>query len=102
MPDYFLVRLVNGPAFDPSRARREQELWDEHAAFMDELVDDGVVVLGGPIGDVDTEDVLLVVNVGDETEIRDRLASDPWANGIVQIDSVRPWTVWLRAAPEPR
>ena len=97
MPDYFLVRLVNGPEFDPSRARREQELWDEHAAFMDELLDEGVVVLGGPIGDVDTEDVLLVVNVADEAEIRERLAPDPWANGILQIESVRPWTVWLRA-----
>ena len=101
MPDYFLVRLVNGPGFDPSRARREQELWDEHAAFMDELLDEGVVVLGGPIGDVDTEDVLLVVNVADEAEIRARLAPDPWANGILQIESVRPWTVWLRGVPEP-
>jgi hypothetical protein len=69
---------------------------------MDELVDDGVVVLGGAIGDVDTEDVLLVVNVADEAEIRGRLAPDPWANGILQIDSVPPWTVWLRGAPVPR
>jgi uncharacterized protein len=102
MADYFLVRLVNGPAFDPSRPRREQDLWDEHAAFMDDLVEDGVVVLGGPVGQVDSEDVLLVVDVADEAEIRDRLAADPWANEILQIESVRPWSVWLRGVPEPR
>jgi hypothetical protein len=30
---------------------REQDAWDEHAAFMEALVDDGFVVLGGPIGE---------------------------------------------------
>jgi hypothetical protein len=32
--DYLLVRLVIGPAFDPSRRRREQDHWDEHEAVL--------------------------------------------------------------------
>ena len=50
MADYFLVKHVPGPAWDPARPRREQDGWDEHAAFMDGLVAEGVIVLGGPVG----------------------------------------------------
>jgi hypothetical protein len=42
----FAVRLVHGPGWDPSRQIREQDGWDEHAAFMDGLVDDGLIILG--------------------------------------------------------
>jgi len=43
---------------------------------MDALVDDGIVVLGGPVGEGDGKHVLLVVDVA-EAEIRARLAADP-------------------------
>ena len=65
---------------------------------MDALTDDGVVVLGGPVGEGDGEDVLLVVDVEDEAAIRAHLADDPLANGMLTIESVAPWSVWLRAA----
>ena len=51
MADYFLVTRVRGPAWDYARARREQPGWAEHAAFMDALVEEGFVVLGGPVGE---------------------------------------------------
>ena len=99
---YFALTLVSGPGWDASRARREQDAWDEHAAFMDRLVDDGFVVLGGPIGD--GERVLLVVEAADEHEVEARLAEDPWAPmGILRIGSIEPWTIWLdgrRANPD--
>ena len=47
----FVLMMVNGPAYDRSRPRREQRGWDEHAAFMGGLLAEGFVVLGGPIGD---------------------------------------------------
>ena len=47
----FAVRLAHGPGWDPSRPIRDQDGWDEHAAFMDGLVDDGFIILGGPVGD---------------------------------------------------
>jgi hypothetical protein len=47
----FAVRLVHGPGWDPSRQIRDQDGWAGHAAFMDGLVDDGFIILGGPVGD---------------------------------------------------
>jgi len=44
---YYLVRLARGAAWDHSVPRRQQAGWAEHAAFMDALVDEGIVVLGG-------------------------------------------------------
>lgn len=63
---------------------------------MDTLVSEGVVVLGGPIGELDGSDAVLVVNLDSEHEVRSRLASDPWIGGILSIGSIRPWTIWLR------
>jgi uncharacterized protein len=96
--DYYLVEEAKGPTWDHSRGRREQAGWDEHAAFMDELADEGFAVLGGPIGEGDGENVLLIVDADDEAAIRARLAQDPWFNGVLRIESIRPWSVWLRSA----
>ncbi len=97
MADYYLVKLARGPAWDHARGRREQDGWDEHAAFMDALTEEGVIVLGGPVGDVDGEHTLHVVDMESEAAIRARLADDPWADDLLTIESVEPWWVWLRA-----
>ena len=98
MPDYFLVERGKGPLWDRSSGRRDQDGWDEHAAFMDALVEDGFFVLGGPIGEGDEGDnTLLVVDADDEATVRARLSDDPWPEQVLTIESIRPWTVWLRA-----
>jgi uncharacterized protein YciI len=97
MADYFLVENAKGPAYDHSRGRREQDGWDEHAEFMDALVEDGFIVLGGPMGDGDGDNTLLVIDGPDEAGVRARLAEDPWSETILTIESIRPWSVWLRA-----
>jgi uncharacterized protein YciI len=90
----FALTMINGPNYDHSRPRRAQDAWTEHAAFMDGLVDDGFVILGGPIGD--GEQVLVVVDAAGEPQIRARLADDPWETmGILTIGAIRPWTIWL-------
>ena len=73
---------------------REQESWDEHAAFMDGLVDDGFILLGGPLeGDRQT---LHIVAAPSEEAIRARLAEDPWArNGMLKPVSIERWTILL-------
>lgn len=101
MADYYLVEQAKGPAWDYSRRRREQAAWDEHAAFMDALTEEGIVILGGPIGEGDGENTLLIVDVDREEEIRARLADDPWAGSILKIERVEPWSVWLRASVRP-
>ena len=74
---HFAVSMVHGPGWDPTRGIREQDAWDAHAAFMDGLVADGFVVLGGPVGD--RQRVLLAIEAAGEPAIRARLAADPWA-----------------------
>jgi uncharacterized protein YciI len=90
----FAVRLVHGPGWDSARPIRGQDAWDEHAAFMDELVDEGFIVLGGPVGG--GEQTLHVVEAADENEIRTRLAEDPWALAdLLRIGTIEPWALWL-------
>ncbi|MDQ6637237.1 MAG: YciI family protein [Candidatus Dormibacteraeota bacterium] len=100
---FFALTMVNGPSWDTSRQRREQRGWDEHAAFMDRLVEEGFVILGGPIGD--GERTLLAVEAADEPEITARLEQDPWASmGLLRIGAIQPWTIWLdgrQSSPTP-
>ncbi len=70
MADYFLVTRAWGPAWDPARPRRAQDGWEKHAAFMDALADEGFVVLGGPVGDVETGRALVVVRAESEDAVR--------------------------------
>jgi uncharacterized protein YciI len=93
---HFLVESAKGPAWDHTRRRREQAGWDEHAAFMDALVADGLILLGGPIGEGDGENTLLVMEASSEAAARERLAGDPWSETVLRIESVRPWSIWLR------
>ena len=39
--------MEKGPNWDHSRGRREQDAWDDHAAFMDGLVASGFLIIGG-------------------------------------------------------
>jgi hypothetical protein len=90
----FAVTMVHGPRWDPARPIREQDGWDGHAAFMDELVEDGFVIIGGPVGQ--GERALLAVEAPGEREIRARLRDDPWGPaGLLHIGAVEPWALWL-------
>ena len=89
---HFLVTTVHGPQWDASRGVREQDAWEAHAAFMDRLVDEGFVILGGPIGDR----AMLVVEADSEQEIERRMESDPWRPmGILRVGAIERWTIWL-------
>jgi uncharacterized protein YciI len=96
---YFLVKRAHGSNWDAARPRREQDGWDEHAAFMDELVEDGFIVLGGPVGDGDGHSALLVVEADSEADVRRRLADDPWQEDMLATESIEPWTIFLRRSP---
>jgi len=98
MADYYLVTRAKGPAWDDARGRREQAGWAEHAAFMDALAAEGVVVLGGPVGEGDGDYALLVVDLPSEAAVRQRLAGDPWGERVLVTESIRPWSVLLRGS----
>jgi uncharacterized protein YciI len=90
----YAVTREPGPAWDASLGMREQERWDEHAAFMDGLVDDGFIVLGGPLGD--GTKFLHIVDAEGELAIETRLADDPWAPmGLLRTAAIEPWEILL-------
>jgi uncharacterized protein YciI len=94
----FLVTLHrSGPSYDRALPLEEQAGWREHAAFMDELVDAGRVVLGGPLAD--DHRVVLVVEGASDADVRAALAADPWHPSHLVVASVEPWTIRLDATP---
>lgn len=93
----YLVAYVPGPHWDHAKARREQAGWDAHAAFMDALTEEDVVVIGGPL---DQRRALLVVRGDDEGDVLARLEADPWANGTLTIQHVHRWALWLPPRPK--
>ncbi len=60
---------------------------------MDRLVDDGVVVLGGPLAD--ERRVVLVVEASSEDEVRGVLDNDSWSGTHLVVESVDAWTIRL-------
>jgi uncharacterized protein YciI len=98
---YFLVRQARGPAWDPSRGRREQSGWNQHAAFIDRLSEDGKIPLGGPVGEIDGQYTVLVVHAANEDEARAMFLDDPWMDSILRIESIEPWTLWIGANSLP-
>ncbi len=90
---FHVVVLRAGPEWDRSRPLEEQSGWDEHASFMDRLVDDGFIVLGGPLAD--EHRVVHAVEAESEADVRATLARDPWSETHLVVDAIDPWTIRL-------
>jgi hypothetical protein len=91
---FLIVLRRSGPDYDHSKALEEQSGWLEHAAFMDGLVEDGFIVLGGVLGDeVRTAHA---VEASSQDEVRKRFAQDPWSGTHLLVDSIDPWTIRLQ------
>lgn len=92
----FAVTIGHGSGWDSSQPIEGQRMWPEHAEYMDLLVDDGFIVLGGPLGD--GERVLMAIEAEDEDAIRARLAPDPWhEHDLLNIAAIEPWEIRLDA-----
>ena len=93
----FAVTTAKGPNWREDQGIRDQQGWEDHAQFFDRLVEEGVVVLGGPIESGHRDEVaLLAVQAVDEGEVRSTFGADPWAtSGVLRVKDVRTWTIWL-------
>jgi uncharacterized protein YciI len=90
----FAVIREAGPAWDAAKSLRDQVAWEEHAAFMNALDQEGFIVIGGPVGGGPR--TLLMVEAQSEAEIRRRLGEDPWEPlGLLTVASVEPWEILL-------
>jgi hypothetical protein len=90
---YLVMLRRSGARWDPTRPLEQQSGWPEHASFMDELVDSGFVLLGGPLADENR--VVLVVAAESEDAVRITLARDPWWESHLRLDAIDPWTIRL-------
>jgi uncharacterized protein YciI len=71
----------------------EQSGWPAHADFMDALVADGFIVLGGPLADEGR--VVLAIEAESEDTVRATLERDPWSETHLVVDVIEPWTIRL-------
>jgi uncharacterized protein YciI len=90
---FHVVVLRSGPEWDASRPLEEQSGWDAHASFMNGLVDDDFIILGGPLAD--EERTAHVVEAESEDAVRATLARDPWSETHLRLDTIDAWTIRL-------
>ena len=90
----FVAISSAGPQRDFSKDARHQPFWDEHAAFIDRLVDEGFILVGGPL--VDEGGAMLIVQARDEAEARERLKDDPWyQQGVLRLQGIKRWQIFI-------
>jgi len=90
---FHVVLLQAGPQWLPGRPLEEQTGWQEHAEYMDALVEEGFIVLGGPVSDDGR--VVHAVEAESEDAVRATWARDPWSETHLVVDSIEPWTIRL-------
>lgn len=89
----FVATSKAGSERDLSKGSREQRYWDEHAAFIDGLVDEGFIMLGGPFDD---GGAMLIVLAESEAAARAKLAADPWYRyELLELVSVKRWEIFI-------
>jgi uncharacterized protein YciI len=94
MKNMFVMISSAGRNRDLSKGAREQSFWDEHAAFIDRLVAEGFIWMGGPL--VDEGGSLLFFNAKDENEVREKMKNDPWLKqGILKPESIKRWQIFI-------
>jgi uncharacterized protein len=72
----------------------------EHAAFMNDLADQGFLLFAGPLAGSEGARVraLLIIDADSEDEIRNHLADDPWVHSDrLLFNSIEPWNLVVGA-----
>jgi uncharacterized protein YciI len=95
VPAFLVTLRRSGPRWDPSAPLEEQSDWPAHARFMDGLVEEGFIVLGGPLAD--EVRVVHAVEAESEEAVRAALARDPWSESHLVVEAVEPCTLRLDA-----
>jgi len=96
---YYAVIREAGPGWAHGGIAAQPDV-GAHAAFMNGLADEGIVLFAGPLAGSENARlrVLLIVDADHDDEIRNRLADDPWVrtNRLV-ITSIEPWNLMVGA-----
>jgi uncharacterized protein YciI len=96
MKNTFVIQWAPGAAWAAGKTVREQAYWDEHAEFMDQLFENGTVILGGPFSDGTGS--LVIVEAEEMSEVATLIANDPFVvHQIFALRSLKQWQLFLDA-----
>jgi uncharacterized protein YciI len=88
-----IVTYAAGPSWT-SGPPEDQADWDAHAAFVDDLIERGTFVMGGPFADNSGSLVMLAGVTAEQAPAI--VADDPFMrNGVFELESVREWIVYV-------
>ena len=88
-----VLRVAPGPAWTSGRPE-EQPDWDAHAAFIDDLIERGHFIMGGPytnrLGSISIWEGM------NAEQVLEVAQEDPFVrNGVFEIEDVADWTVYV-------
>ncbi len=96
MKNTFVILWAPGAAWVEGKTVREQAYWDEHAEFMDQLFEDGTVIMGGPFSDGTGS--LVIVEAEDMNQVSTLFANDPFlVHQIFALRGLKQWQIFLDA-----
>ncbi len=96
---YFAVIREAGPGWTEGGIAAQPGVAD-HAAFMNDLANEGFVLFAGPLAgtEIGRLRALLIVNADHGDEVRRRFADDPWVRSDrLAITSIEPWNLIVGA-----
>ena len=97
---YYAVTRNAGPAWTDGKGAFEQPDASDHAAFMNSLADEGLILFAGPLAGSEQGRirVLLIADAPTEADVHRRLADDPWevAQRVVTT-TIEPWQLFVGA-----
>lgn len=99
-PPVFMVEYDAGPSYLPGRPFSEQPGIAEHAAYMDQLQAEGILIFGGPFFDELDPPVMtgaaIYLDVSTETEARELVNRDPAiTHGLLTVVDVKPFMAMI-------
>ena len=88
-----VLRVAPGPTWT-SGPPEDQPGWDEHAKIIDHLIERGVFIMAGPW--TNKLGSLSICEGMNAEEVLEVTRSDPFVlNGVVEIEDVSDWTVYV-------
>jgi uncharacterized protein YciI len=96
----FAITREAGPSWTEGKGAFEQPAVNDHAAFMNDLAEEGFLLFAGPLAGTEQDRirVLLIADAISETDIHRRLADDPWERAQRVVTTiVEPWNLLVGA-----